>query len=118
MRCHSRTSMARRCPAGRRSGYLPASVADPGDRVDGSPERGDVGPDDVDTGDLAGRKLEPTTGNSCSVATMPEPIDRWPMKPNKVTTTSSSGKIAVNPYQARPTTSRLALSSPNFFTTA
>ncbi len=33
---------------------------------------------------------------------MPEPIDRWPMKPNKVTTTSSSGKIAVNPYQARP----------------
>jgi len=49
---------------------------------------------------------------------MPEPIDRWPMKPNKVTTTSSSGKIAVNPYQARPTTSRLALSSPNFFTTA
>ena len=39
------------------------------------------------------------------------------MKPNTVTTTSSSGKMAVNPYQAIATTTRLALSSPNFFTT-
>ena len=49
---------------------------------------------------------------------MPEPIDCAPMKPNTVTTTSSSGKMAVNPYQARATTSRLALSSPDFFSTA
>ena len=67
---------------------------------------------------LAGLKLEPTTGNWCSVRMMPEPIDCAPMKPNTVTTTSSSGKIAVNPYQARATTSRLALSSPDFFSTA
>ncbi len=40
------------------------------------------------------------------------------MSPKIVTTTSSSGKIAVNPYQASATTTRLALSSPNFFTTA
>ena len=40
------------------------------------------------------------------------------MNPNTVTTTSSSGKIAVNPYQASATTTRLALSSPNFFITA
>ena len=40
------------------------------------------------------------------------------MNPNSVTTTSSSGKIAVNPYQASATTARLALSSPNFFITA
>ena len=44
-------------------------------------------------------------------------MDCWPMNPNKVTTTSSSGKMERNPYQAIATTSRLALSSPNFFTT-
>ena len=48
---------------------------------------------------------------------IPVPMDCAPMNPNTVTTTSSSGKIAVNPYQASATTSRLALSSPNFFTT-
>ena len=67
---------------------------------------------------LAGLKLEPITGNSCSVLTRPFPIDAWPMNPNSVTTTSSSGKIAVKPYQASATTTRLALSSPNFFCTA
>ena len=67
---------------------------------------------------LAGLKLEPITGNSCSVRRMPVPSDCWPMNPSTVTTTSSSGKIAVNPYQARLTTSRLALSLPNFFSTA
>ena len=67
---------------------------------------------------LAGLKLVPMTGNSCSVLMMPFPMDSAPMNPNSVTTTSSSGKIAVNPYQASATTARLALSSPNFFITA
>ena len=67
---------------------------------------------------LSGLKLDPTTGNSCSVPRMLVPIDFWPMNSNTVTTTSSNGKMAVNPYQAKLTTSRFALSSPNFFTTA
>ena len=37
----------------RRSGYLPAPVAEPGDHVNASAERGDVGAHDVDAGDLA-----------------------------------------------------------------
>ncbi|MGO9781739.1 MAG: transposase domain-containing protein, partial [Streptosporangiaceae bacterium] len=37
----------------RRSGYLLAPVAEPGDHVDASAERGDVGAHDVDAGDLA-----------------------------------------------------------------
>jgi hypothetical protein len=36
----------------RRSGHLPASVAEMGDDIDASAERGDVGADDVDAGDL------------------------------------------------------------------
>lgn len=44
-------------------------------------------------------------------------MDCSPTNPKTVTTTSSSGKMAVNPYQARLTTSKLALSSLNFFTT-
>ena len=40
------------------------------------------------------------------------------MSPSTVVMTSSSGKMAVNPYQASATTTRLALSSPNFFITA
>jgi len=39
--------------AGRRSGHLPASVAEPGDHIDASAERGDIGAHDVDAGDLA-----------------------------------------------------------------
>ena len=67
---------------------------------------------------LAGLKFSPMTGNWCSVRSSPVPSDCAPMYPSSCITTSSSGKIAVNPYQARATTTRLALSSPNFFTTA
>lgn len=35
------------------SGHFPAPAAEPGDDVDGIAERGDVGTDDVDAGDLA-----------------------------------------------------------------
>src|SRR6201996_4465676 len=63
-------------------------------------------------------KSVPTTGNLCSVLTTLVPSDFWPTNPSTVTTTSSSGKMAVNPYQASASTCRLALSSPNFFTTA
>ena len=52
---------------------------------------------------LAGLKLSPTTGNLCSVLTTPLPSDFWPTNPKIVTTTSSSGKMAVNPYQASAT---------------
>src|ERR1700761_8885137 len=67
---------------------------------------------------FCGLKFDPTTGNLCSVVRKVVPSDFWPMKPSTVITTSSSGKIAVNPYQASASTCRLALSSLNFLFTA
>src|ERR1700728_1972027 len=63
-------------------------------------------------------KSVPSTGNLCRVLVTVLPSDFCPMNPRIVVTASSSGKIAVNPYQAKASTCRLALSSLNFLFTA